>query len=980
MMDEKKICNLYDTERKLLDEYNNDINNKEAYERLKKCHEERESLMEGRQLSTIYENIRGIANSVTIDLLFEEAEALENQFLDMLSIYKHALEGCIILYQETGEKTIECKLHIVTCIQLYRKEHDCLPQDMNQDELINRLEDIFTHSHAHPLYGTYITVMLCDEYIHNGKKARALELFRQWASEHPLNSQSDIEVVNAWIEYSNLLGELGFYKQSLDNAENILTCLNEVFDGEMSDKLYFYRRISDIYISCSRYQMAIQLLEEALSNAGLPNTDEDELFNIDTQLAHAYYLLGDIVTAEKKIRLIREKLLVSNRLEHPSRLQFENIAGNIEGSLMNQKEHYDRMLSVYEESRKRYGDNNMDTVLYEYNLGIACFELYYVADDDEKESYIQKAQEYMEDAYERSVSSRLNDTLFALTVKRSLSEILAEKGDLEAAIQELKAIYESTKDLLTEDSMETADAAIRYGALVLEVQQNNDDVPEWIDEIDPELILKYSYELKKEYLGDLNGETVEALSFYTQAVQSNEIIRFLQGNVEHGMEHSWKLHSELIRQITFKIEQAAYIDSIEKQSQFLHLLEEELYQYFWLLDNSVSLDIPHDLREFYNQVAPYKNIIYDMQCEAHGFIKRNSSTEHFSKINVDQLLNRMRSLEGLYIDIWQEANGWLVFLIDQNDIYYESLQMVDDEDIPFIENAKISDVIQLDKKEYSVEEKINAAYEIARKLEEIMNGHSFCYKDIYLNLQKQITEFPIASAIHDCISVDVHVIASERELFLIDMPMRTIDVVDFMEKSVDYQVVGNVFKTTISKKLLDAKCALVFSGHGKYQDINSLNAEERNYVLTPDGKTFYSKDFMETDLSNLEIVMLPVCQSGYGRVYANFGIFGIGAACRIAGARATLETLWNVRSSASLVFEYEFFCAISEKHTITEAFWIALDKLKNYKGYQLRKFCNMLENNTQNRELRHSLYTESLNEYPFSDPVCWCGFVLIGGV
>lgn len=124
---------------------------------------------------------------------------------------------------------------------------------------------------------------------------------------------------------------------------------------------------------------------------------------------------------------------------------------------------------------------------------------------------------------------------------------------------------------------------------------------------------------------------MEALSFYTQAVQSNEIIRFLQGNVEHGMEHSWKLHSELIRQITFKIEQAAYIDSIEKQSQFLHLLEEELYQYFWLLDNSVSLDIPHDLREFYNQVAPYKNIIYDMQCEAHGFIKRNSSTEHFSK-------------------------------------------------------------------------------------------------------------------------------------------------------------------------------------------------------------------------------------------------------------------------------------------------------------------------------------------------------------
>lgn len=979
-MNEKKICDLYDTELRLLDEYNNDLNNEEAYERLKKCQEERESLMEGRQLSAIYENIHGIANSVTIDLLFEEAEALENQFLDMLSIYKHALEGCIILYQETGEKTIECKLQIVTCIQLYRKEHDCLPPDIKQDEMIDRLEDIFTHSHAHPLYGTYITVMLCDEYIQTGKKARALEVFRLWASEHPLTSQSDIEVFHAWIEYSNLLGELGFYKQSLDNVENILTWLNEMGNEEMSDKLYFYRRISDIYISCSRYQMAVQLMEEALSNANLLNTDEDELLNIDTQLAHAYYLSGDIVAAEKKVRLIREKLSVSDHLEHPSFLQFENIAGNIEGSLMNQKEHYDRMLSVYKESRKRYGDNNMDTLLYEYNLGVACFELYYVADDDEKENYIQKAQEYMEDAYERSVSSRVNDTLFALTVRRSLSEILAEKGDLEAAIQELKTIYESTKDLLTEDSMETADAAVRYGALVLEVQQNNDDVPEWIDEIDPELILRYSYETKRAYLGDLNGETVEALSFYTNAVQSNELIRLLQGNVEHGMEHSWKLHSELIRQIAFRIEQATYIDSIEKQSQFLHLLEEELYQYFWLLDISVSVDIPYDLREFYNQVMPYKNIIYDMQCEAHGFIERNNIIEHFSKIEVDQLLDRMRLLGGLYIDIWQEANGWLVFLIDQNDIYYESLQMVDDEDIPFIEDAKISDVIQLDKKEYSVEEKIKAAYEIARKLEGIINEHLFCYKDIYLNLQKQITEFPIASAIHDCIAVNIHVVASERELFLIDIPTRIIDAVDFLEKSVDYQVVGNVFKTRLSEELLEAKDALILSGHGIYQDINSLNAEERNYVLTPDGKTLYSKDFMETDLSNLEIVMLPVCQSGYGRVYANFGIFGIGAACRIAGARATVETLWNVRSSASLVFEYEFFCAIREKHTITEAFWLALDTLKNYKGYQLRKFCNMLENNTQNRELRHSLYTESLKECPFSNPMCWCGFVLIGGV
>ena len=980
MVNEKKICDLYDIELKLLDEYNNDITNNEVYERLKKCREERERLMEGRQLSRIYENIHGIANSITIDLLFEEAEALQNQFLDMLSIYMHALKGCIILYREIGEKTIECKLQIITCIQLYRKEHDCLPPDIKQDEVINMLEDIFLHSHRHPLYGTYVTVMLCNEYIHIGKKSRAMEVFQTWASEHPLDSQSDLEVFNAWIEYSNLLGELGIYKQSLDNVKKILTWLNENGDEAMDNKLYFYRRISDICISCSQYQMAVQLLEKALSNATLLNDDDDEFLNIDAQLAHVYYLSGDIITAEKKIQLIREKLSVYNRLEHPSHLQFENIAGNIEGSLMNQKEHYDRMLSVYEEGRKKYGDKNMDTLLYEYNLGVACFELYYVADDNEKENYIQKAQKYMEDAYKRLVSSPENDILFALTVKSGLTEILAERGKLETAIRELKTIYESMKDLLTEDSMETADAAARYGALVLEIQQNNDSIPEWINEIDPEPILKYSYEKKKEYLGDVNGETLEVLSFYTNAVQSNELIRFLQGNVEHGMEYSWKLHSELIRKIAFKIEQATYIDSIEKQSQFLHLLEEELYRYFWLFDTSVSLDIPHDLREFYNQVAPYKNIIYDMQCEAHGSIKRDSSMEHFSEIKVDELLNRMSSLEGIYIDIWQEANGWLVFMIDQNDIYYKSLQMIDDEDIPFIEDAEIFDTVQLDKKEYSVEEKIKGAYEIAQKLKDIINERSFCYKDIYLNLQKQMTEFPIASAIHDCIAVNVHLVASERELFLIDIPTRTIDTVDFLEKSVDYQVISNVIETTISENLLETKGALVLSGHGIYQDINSLNAEKRNYVLASDGKILYTKDFMETNLSNLEIVMLPVCQSGYGRVYANFGILGIGAACRIAGTRATVETLWDVRSSASLVFEYEFFCAIKEKHTITEAFWFALDRLKNYTGKELKKFCNMLGDTTQHIELRHSLCTESLKEYPFSNPICWGAFVLIGGV
>ena len=104
-----RICELYDQELKLLDEYNEDLNNVEKYNQFKECHEKCCGLLKNQTLASVFEQVRGLDNPTTIDLYFEEAEKLEENYKEIIPIYEHALAGCRALYGEYGEKTIDRK-------------------------------------------------------------------------------------------------------------------------------------------------------------------------------------------------------------------------------------------------------------------------------------------------------------------------------------------------------------------------------------------------------------------------------------------------------------------------------------------------------------------------------------------------------------------------------------------------------------------------------------------------------------------------------------------------------------------------------------------------------------------------------------------------------------------------------------------------------------------------------------------------------
>ena len=170
-------------------------------------------------------------------------------------------------------------------------------------------------------------------------------------------------------------------------------------------------------------------------------------------------------------------------------------------------------------------------------------------------------------------------------------------------------------EIFSEDNPETADVKLRYAALCLETQQGLMDTPEWLDEVDTEPILEACFLTKKKFLGMKHRETIDALYWYARAVQSNELIDWIQSrNTENIYRKSIKLHRLLFLNIEDMLEQAFYINSIEKQNEYMDILEYEFTQMFWMLINSIGLDMPIDLEEFYDLIGGCKNLSYDMQC------------------------------------------------------------------------------------------------------------------------------------------------------------------------------------------------------------------------------------------------------------------------------------------------------------------------------------------------------------------------------
>lgn len=1011
----KEICGLYDKELALMDEYSEDLNDDVKQQEMMSCHQQRITLQGDADLAVIYESVNGLNNQVTIDLYIEKAEGYGTDYEKMIPIYEHILEGCREIWGEFGEKTIECKLQIVVCAKGlaesieqdetdYRLKRD--RSDALHNQILDILEELIASPYRHKLYGNFIHLLLCDEYMISGKVNRAYEVFRKWSETHPITQIKDVEETKCWIEYARVLAEIGLLKDAVESADTLCNWIDDNHDEYKEEYSEFIRSLSEIYVTCTLYHKAVEIIEKALKRKDVLNSEADGLFLLRTQLAHCYSLDGERIKAADLIVELR-KTIDDTTLSSTFRLQFDNIQGLIEGMLGDHEQQYQRMVRAFEDSRFGYGENNDITVLYENNLGEVCFELYNNGIGN-KDEYLLKAEEYLRDTLYHSEYSRGKNNYFSLLVRRNLAEVIAAKGNFEEAIRMMKEVWEMTSNALTEDNDETVSVKIRYAALALEMQQLYDDVPEWIDEIDPEPILKDGFQKKARNLGMKHWETLDTLYWYIRALQSKELTEYLEDAINKKIKseyfaESLRLHKVMFENISDMINQAYYINSVAKQNSYMELLEMNLYQFFWLIANSRAT---YNLEEIYEMVAGYKNISFDMQWHKYanaGNPLRKSLAEDTTTVGEDTVKNilsvtngntpipmklnyvqsvsaKVKEYNDVYLDIWQEAQNWFVFIIDRNGICLKEINPLNDDEIPSIDEETYEPQPQIDDLIYDRVEQFDIATKFAEELKDDLKG----YHRVYYNLQKQLLTIPIGNFIYKYTGIPTIEVPSIVQFVMSGNEQTSTSAdITFIEDdiSTDYQIARLCAPDHIQSAdiyhIPQKSNTICVSGHGFYDDDTNLLEGMRNYITLDNGHNVRMTDIISNDMSSIILAILPVCHTGTGTIYSNFGSYSIGKAFMMAGVRYTIETLWDVAYSASVIFEYEFFQRYCHGANIIDAYYHALDRLRYYTEDDLKEFCRFVFKATGNKELTRIIYTDLSNgTNPYENEEFWAGFIL----
>lgn len=1012
----EEICKLYDRELALMDVYSDDLNNNEKYQDMIQCHKRRLQLQGDADLATVYESVRGLNNPITIDLYFEKAQEYEADYERMIPLYRHVLNGCIDLWGESGEKTIECKLEIVICLrgllekldesEIEKEEYGSRSKTIHS-QILDILEKLVESPHEHTIYDTFIPLLLCDEYTTSGSITRAAKVFEKWSLTHSITQIKDVEEMKCWIEYTRVLSEIGLLQVANDNADALYKTVEENREEYKDNLSGLIRDLSEIYVTCTLYHKAVEIIENILKSEDLL-LDKDDLFLLRTQLAHCYSLDGERIKAANLIVELR-KTIDETGLPPSFKLQFDNIQGAIEGALGDHVQHYHRMVKSFKDSSRKYGENDENTILYENNLGEVCFDLYN-ANIGDAEDYLNQAEHYLRDALEHSEYSRGKDNLFSLLIRRNLAEVVAAKGDFENAIEMMKEVWEITSKALTEDNDETISAKIRYAALTLEYQQLMDDVPDWIDEIDTEPLLKDGFEKKAENLGMKHWETLDALYWYNRSVQSRELIQYkrdIQADELKGpyFTESLKLHKLLFENVSDMVMQAYYINSVAKQNSYMELLELNMTQIFWLISNT---SVSYDIADIFELVAGYKNISFDMQYHKYvnaDALSRKTLVEDTTSVSeatmksiydsaygrelvpreksyIQSISEKLKGTNDVYLDLWQEAQSWFAFIIDKDGIRLKGIDYLSDAEIPSIDAENIEPQEQLDDMTYDREGLISAAMKIAEQLKEVLKG----YHRVYYNLQKQLLNMPIGNYIYIYTSIPAVQVPSIDQFIGSGSGKKTgVAEITYIEDdgSIDYQLVKECVPdhvhTADINHIPSKSNAICISGHGIYDNNMELLEGKHNYISLDNGNRIYMADIIGKDMSAIELAVLPICQTGIGVIYSNFGAYSIGRAFMIAGVKYTVETLWDITYNASIIFEYEFFREFCKGTDIVKAYYHALDKLRRFTREDIKEMCRIVLRTTGDKNIARMLYADLANrQHPYEKEEYWAGFILAG--
>lgn len=131
-----------------------------------------------------------------------------------------------------------------------------------------------------------------------------------------------------------------------------------------------------------------------------------------------------------------------------------------------------------------------------------------------------------------------------------------------------------------------------------------------------------------------------------------------------------------------------------------------------------------------------------------------------------------------------------------------------------------------------------------------------------------------------------------------------------------------------------------------------------------------AREMYDLDMSTTKLMVLSACQSGLGHVSSD-GVYGLQRGLKNAGVETMVLSLWNVNDNAARIFVTNFCKYLKMKHPKNEAFRLARESLKTYKGKKT-------STGTKYDDATMSdVNTEVVKDVSYEAPFYWAAFIMI---
>ncbi len=131
-----------------------------------------------------------------------------------------------------------------------------------------------------------------------------------------------------------------------------------------------------------------------------------------------------------------------------------------------------------------------------------------------------------------------------------------------------------------------------------------------------------------------------------------------------------------------------------------------------------------------------------------------------------------------------------------------------------------------------------------------------------------------------------------------------------------HKLLGNGFSKEAMESKMDNYNIVHFATHSAFV----TGHPEESFILFGDGDRASLLDVKDWNLKDVELVVLSACQTGMGKKLGNgVEILGFGYQMQVAGAAASLATLWRVDDEGTHEFMNDFYAALKNGASKAEA-------------------------------------------------------------